>query len=312
MDRLRQLAGTWTAGLPRGQAQIQAIIKHLRTEYVLDPDARPPQGASCPVTHFLFEAKRGPDYQFATAAAILLRTLGYSTRLVGGFYVSPERYDYRLQHTPVVAADAHIWAEVHVTGQQWLTVEATPGYEELQPPPGWLEIIIRSLDVCRLWVLDNILVWTMLGVLGAMGWWWKVPLQIWLAWCRWRWLPSREPRRHILQTLSFMETCWRLRNRPRPPGIPPINWATRQFSSTTVSLADLRLLGLLADWACFAPDHAPLPIGLGGGWKSLCERVARAVQQWKPPVRNSRTTEPQSLSPSIHQLSLKYGDYPSS
>ena len=38
------------------------------------------------VEYFLFESRRGPDYLFATSAAVLLRSLGYQTRVVSGLY----------------------------------------------------------------------------------------------------------------------------------------------------------------------------------------------------------------------------------
>src|SRR5205085_1957064 len=78
---------------------------------------------------------RGPDYQFAGAAAVLLRVLGYPTRLVSGFYAAPGRYDPQTGHTPVVQDDLHFWAEVRLPPGDWLVVEPAPGYEVLGPSP---------------------------------------------------------------------------------------------------------------------------------------------------------------------------------
>ena len=83
------LAHRWAGGHPRGWTQIAAIIQHLRMEYVHDRFAHTPEGCDDPLGYFLIHAQRGPDYQFASAAAVLLRVLGYATRLVCGFYVAP-------------------------------------------------------------------------------------------------------------------------------------------------------------------------------------------------------------------------------
>jgi hypothetical protein len=61
--------------------------------YAFDRSAHAPEDCPFPVGHFLFESKRGASYQFATAATMMLRSLGYSTRLVSGFYANPERFD---------------------------------------------------------------------------------------------------------------------------------------------------------------------------------------------------------------------------
>jgi len=98
---IQGLAESWTEGLPRGWPQIAAIEQNLRKHYQLDPEARPDENCICPVAEFLFCSRRGPDYQFATAAAVMLRSLGYSARVVSGFYADPDRYDVRSRQTPI-------------------------------------------------------------------------------------------------------------------------------------------------------------------------------------------------------------------
>ena len=49
-----------------------AILERLRQEYVVDPTVRVPDDCRDPVRYFLLEARRGPDYQFASAAVVLL------------------------------------------------------------------------------------------------------------------------------------------------------------------------------------------------------------------------------------------------
>ncbi len=148
MADVRSLAEEWTQGVPHGYRQIEAICQQLRTNYTLDRSARVPEDSAFPVGQFLFKSKRGADYQFATAATLMLRSLGFSTRLVSGFYANPVRYDVRKRHTAVHSSDVHFWCEVFVGAGTWVTLEPTPGYEVLSPPPGRVE---TSNDVgCRL------------------------------------------------------------------------------------------------------------------------------------------------------------------
>src|SRR5581483_1115121 len=105
------LAHEWVDEQPKGWRQLAALTRHLRTEFRLDTTARVPDDCSDPLVYFLLESRCGPDYQFASALAILARVLGYQTRLVNGFYVSPDHFDAVTQHTPVVKEDLHFWAE---------------------------------------------------------------------------------------------------------------------------------------------------------------------------------------------------------
>lgn len=300
-DRIRALATAWTHGVPRGWEQIEAIVRRLQTEYVVDPDARAPEDHPSPVMYFLLESQRGPDYQFATAAALLLRSLDYSTRLVGGFYVSPERFDTRRQHTPVVTADTHTWIEVHLAGPQWITVDPTPGYAVLRPPPGWGERLLIIAIAVGSWITTHAVSLALAAMCLAALWWWRRPLLITWAWWRWRGFAAVEPRQRILQTLAFVDRCGQLRGKSRPPGLPPGRWLSRQLSNEPHLSDEIRRLGRLADWACFAPAAAVLPTSEVSRWPQLCEQVVAAVWRWQPdrevahPPASARSKNPPSL-----------------
>jgi len=132
-SQLVKLASRWGKGQPRGWAQISAVINHLRSGYRHDPEHVVDSASICPTATFLLKDRRGPDYLFASAAAVLLRSLNYPTRLVSGFYAAPDKYDSLRRHTPVGREDVHFWCEVYVGTGVWLTVEPTPGYDVLQP-----------------------------------------------------------------------------------------------------------------------------------------------------------------------------------
>lgn len=278
-DRIRQLAMEWTKGLPRGWRQVSAIRNRLRTEYALDPDARFSGGQLTPLGQFLFETKRGPDYQFATAAAVLLRSLGYSTRLVGGFYVSPARFDPLRQHTPVVGADAHLWTEVLMSASTWLTVEATPGYEVLGPPPTYLDRLLAGLGWAgvRLWERKGsvlLVIATVVVVVATRAAWMDQGRRL-----IWQWSRHDDARQRVAATLSLVDARFqRLKAARRPgetPGAALARWANRVGGSD----APFGALARLADWAAFAPAGVPAPLGSAAGRSEAeaVEEVCRAV-----------------------------------
>lgn len=140
-DRVLALAKKWTAGMPKGWPQINAIMTHLRQDYTVDTTSRATGSTGHSVGEFLFETKRGPDYLFATAAVWLLRSLNYPARFITGFYARPDRYDPKSGLTAVRSDDVHCWAEVLVQRHHWVTLEPTPGYELLAPPMNLMERI---------------------------------------------------------------------------------------------------------------------------------------------------------------------------
>lgn len=288
MERVRVLAERWTAGLPRGHRQLEAITRRLRNEYTVDPSARAPEDHPCPVAHFLFESHRGPDYQFATAAALLLRSLDYSTRLVGGFYAAPERFDTRKQHTPVVAADTHVWVEVHLSGHQWLTVEPTPGYEVLGPPPEFFERVWMMVLTVAGWTAARWLPLTIMAGVLCSGWWWRNSLIINAAWLWWTCCPAREPRPRIRQTIWFLDLQGSFRGMPRPAGCPPGRWWRSWLRSPGLSPTTLSDLSRLADWASFAPTNVTVPLP---HWAEVCRDVVNASRKAPGTVTMPATTQ---------------------
>lgn len=201
---LRLLADEWSRGADEGWGRISAIVEHLRREYTVDHDWRPDPDARTGVEQFLCESRRGPDYQFATAAALLLRSQGHATRMVSGFYVDPDKYDADSRHTPVLSNDVHFWLEVRVPGGDWVPVEATPGYEVLSPPPGlwqraWNVLASAGRFVARHWIMTCVLAMTLLAV------WWKRRRAIDLLYLvRWRLIVWWSPHQAVRSTIELL------------------------------------------------------------------------------------------------------------
>lgn len=75
-----------------------------------------------PLADFLFVRKEGHCEHFATALAVLLRSLGISARVTAGFYGGQRVNDQYVLR----AGDAHAWVQAFVPGTGWVGLDATP------------------------------------------------------------------------------------------------------------------------------------------------------------------------------------------
>jgi hypothetical protein len=251
------LAHDWADGQPRGWPQIAAIVQHLRGEYAHDPAAHTPEGCADPQAHFLLHARRGPDYQFASAAAVLLRVLGYPTRLVSGFYVAPEHYDPLTQHTPVVKEDLHFWAEVMPPSGDWLVIEPTPGYEVLGPKLSWSEQALAALVTAGWWLWEHVLA-VSLCLIGLIFVGWKrVELLDALAVTVFRFFPGQPWQRCVRRVLWLLERRGQWAGRPRPKSQTPSGWLRTVLAVRPDQEDEFRQLALMAEWSAYAPELTP-------------------------------------------------------
>ncbi|MCG8585725.1 MAG: transglutaminase-like domain-containing protein, partial [Pirellulales bacterium] len=152
-DLVSQVAADWTQDVPRGWHQVEAVVERLREDFTHDPTATVPEDCPNVVSYFL-QKRRGPDYLFATSAAIILRELGYPTRLVSGFYAN-DNYDYRAGQTIVSAEDVHVWAEVYTGDDTWVPIEPTPGYAKPNETLTWRQQAAMTLTWCLDWVVNH-------------------------------------------------------------------------------------------------------------------------------------------------------------
>ncbi|MFO0865655.1 MAG: transglutaminase-like domain-containing protein [Gemmataceae bacterium] len=193
---ISELAKEWTSGLPSGWPQVAAVAARLQSDYVHDPMHSTPVDAGDTAVHFLCVSKRGPDYMFATSAALLLRSLGYSTRVVSGLYASPKNYVPHTGHASLFAKDMHFWAEVRTHGGDWLIVEPTPGFAVLGPEPTLWERICRLFAEAGQWLAAHRF---RVGCVVAAG------VSLWLS------------RRFLIDAIATF--CWSLHVRRSAAGI---------------------------------------------------------------------------------------------
>ena len=253
MDRIRQLTQRITASLPRGWQQFQAIEDHLRNNYQLDRSHRIAADVESPLTEFLFEDQRGPEYLFASSAAIMLRTLGYSTRLIGGFYARPDRYDEQKQHTAVLAKDAHLWCEVCIGADCWMTIEPSPGYDIIQPPPNLLTRIWNAMQMMAAFATRNALFLMAISLTAAALFIYRRSLQECLLTLRWRMLSKVAVQSRTVRLANLIDHRLRLAGLGRKTGTTLRRWS--QQAELRPVRKELSRLAEIADRAVYADDE---------------------------------------------------------
>lgn len=218
------LVGTWVSGRTRGWGQVESVVSALRGTCVHDRTATIPEDCPDPVRHFLLDSRRGADYEFATAAAVVLRTLGYPCRLVSGFYASSERYDPRTRHTPVLSEDAHFWAEVRLPNGVWIAVEPTPGYALMAPALSWSRRLVGVINGVIGWLKTNWpgLCLSALSLISALRF--RRELADAVLTLGWWLTPGRDESLLLDRTFRLIERRSRWAGNPRPFSSTPRRW----------------------------------------------------------------------------------------
>ncbi len=122
---IQAIAEQWTAGAANDYERILAIQDHLNDDSVFTYDTDvPARGDSFTILQFLTETKRGFCQQFASAMAIMLRTLGFPTRIAEGY--TPGERDPNTGAWHVTTEELHAWVEVEFPTYGWLAFEPTP------------------------------------------------------------------------------------------------------------------------------------------------------------------------------------------
>ncbi len=118
------------------------IAKYLSDNmvYTLNPTAPETEDTMSSVERFLFVTKEGYCVQYATAATLLLRSVGVPTRYVEG-YIAPKFTRNEAEDRVgnylcnVKDSNAHAWCEIYLENYGWLTTEVTsPYYSEMYDP----------------------------------------------------------------------------------------------------------------------------------------------------------------------------------
>ncbi len=176
--------------------EVMALTSYLQNNfrYNLQLGHVPP--GEDPVDWFLFQAKEGYCEQFATAATLMLRSLGIPARLVTGYATGD--YDPVLDQAIVREKDAHAWVEVWFPSAGWVPVDPTPTFAALPAtrfPDHW-----AGAGIARL--IPHLSIGAAPAVLGSLGALGVLPVAIAVALvvtALYAWLRSR--RRRTLVTV---------------------------------------------------------------------------------------------------------------
>jgi transglutaminase-like putative cysteine protease len=133
--RIAPLAAEITSGQSNDYDRARAIEIYLMSHYTytLKLSERRPHD---PLAEFLFDRKQGHCEYFASAMAIMLRTLRIPSRIVNGFRNG--QFNDLTSSYIVRASEAHTWVEVYFPNYGWSTFDPTP------PDPGSTSLLRTS------------------------------------------------------------------------------------------------------------------------------------------------------------------------
>lgn len=145
--RIAQLAGQVTASEVTNYDKVAAIERYLRTNFHYTLQL-PPVSQRDPIASFLFQRKQGHCEYFASAMAVMLRTLRIPSRVVNGFRTG-EFNDLTGQYV-VRASNAHSWVEVFFPAHGWVSFDPTPS---VAPPSssGWNRMSLYFDAMASFW-----------------------------------------------------------------------------------------------------------------------------------------------------------------
>ena len=121
--RIRALAETIAGGANNEFDKVSAIQRYLTSHYAYTLNLTGPP-ASDPLANFLFDRRSGNCEYFASAMAVMLRSIGIPARYATGF-LQGEYNDVGGDYI-VRESDAHAWVEVYFPGYDWITFDPTP------------------------------------------------------------------------------------------------------------------------------------------------------------------------------------------
>ncbi len=120
-----RIATEATAGATSPAETLDKLANYLRTGFALDP-ASPAGHSAGRLDQFLRVDRSGSAEQFASAFAVMARTLGYPTRVVVGYKLVAQTDGQPRALEFITSANYHVWAEVHFDNLGWVAFDPTP------------------------------------------------------------------------------------------------------------------------------------------------------------------------------------------
>jgi transglutaminase-like putative cysteine protease len=123
---LAAMATDWTRGALTPADALAALSRRLKIEHAYERVGSP-RVKGDPILDFLVHQRSGHCEYFASALALLARSLAIPTRIVTGYRVA-ERHAL-LDHWVVRENNAHAWVEAFLPDRGWTTWDPTPMVE---------------------------------------------------------------------------------------------------------------------------------------------------------------------------------------
>jgi transglutaminase-like putative cysteine protease len=174
VNRWKEAAMEATAGKKSSYEKARAITEWVgnQCKYNLKAEAVPSDEDV--VDTFLFKQKQGYCDSFASAVAMLCRSIGIPARVASGFLTGEQ--DSVKKEFVVRERDKHQWTEVYLNGIGWVKFDATGLAENITPEEGtkasrdrsvfaflfgrgWLPPLAMAVFVCMLLYVLKVEVW---------------------------------------------------------------------------------------------------------------------------------------------------------
>ncbi|TAJ16643.1 MAG: transglutaminase domain-containing protein [Dehalococcoidia bacterium] len=105
---------------------VRRVETYLRGTYTFTLEPKRPAPRRDSVAFFLFDEKAGYFDHFASAMAVMLRSVGIPTRLAAGFVLDPSDFDSTDKVYTVTEQRAWAWPEVYFPNLGWVEFNPTP------------------------------------------------------------------------------------------------------------------------------------------------------------------------------------------
>ena len=144
---LAEFRGRWNAnGDPA--SQIRQMCGFLQNQFSYGPVPFAWDETTDPVRQFLTVSRRGYCTHFATALALLARSIGMPARVAAGFHFVGPPDQGGFYH--VRELNAHAWAEILFPGHGWVQFDATPpaerpSFEKVSESERWWQGVLSFL-----------------------------------------------------------------------------------------------------------------------------------------------------------------------
>lgn len=125
--RIANLAQQVVKGSEASWEKAHKLEQHLRSNYAYTLDTVISSQGKTPLSEFLFETRYGHCEYFASAMALMLRTLGIPSRVVNGYAATDQ--NPLTGFIEVRGTDGHAWTEAYYEGLGWVPYEPTSYYQ---------------------------------------------------------------------------------------------------------------------------------------------------------------------------------------